>query len=577
MKTIDSRLQETCAPTGEVYYVDLESLRIYENPVYFEDVRGGILAEEMGTGKTLMCIGLIAATKGQRASPPERESTVVPSPQESEFADEGDHAPPSLADVAINTIWKNNIWWENGIPEHCQRAMMARNAYYEVTVARRSRSLRQAAPLIENKRLFLGKGTIVVCPPNLVMQWRSEMSKHVDPDFFKVLVMDKADSPIPPVQELLEYDVLLFSKSRFDRESREDMDSKGRRASGGRPLVCTCPYVGATRTRDCTCFNPSAVYKSPLSSIRFKRLIMDEGHFLGSGNKTKGATVTERLSVERRWIVSGTPSNNLLGATAGMTVEEDETEEEVQLRAERLLEERKSFQESELKDLEKLGNMVKDFLRLEPWALQDERKDQVRFHPLGRLTAADSEQASWDSYITKGFLKHRVGSQQCVQNILERLVIRHSAQDIEKEHKLPPLYHKIVRLKPGFFEKIATNIFIMALAVNAVTSERQDEDYMFHPKNRGELRVLINNLLKESGFFWTGNSSSDVIDTVSIAQKYLKKKAGQYSPEDEKLLRKAVQAGNRALNSGVWRSLSHFHEMGTSRIRFILGFYADHS
>lgn len=104
----------------------------------------------------------------------------------------------------------------------------------------------------------------------------------------------------------------------------------------------------------------------------------------------------------------------------------------------------------------------------------------------------------------------------------------------------------------------------MFLAVNAVTSERQDEDYMFHPKNRGELRVLINNLLKESGFFWTGNSTEDVMGTVSIGEKYLKSKVGEYSPEDMRLLKRAVEVGKYALNSGVWKSLSHYHEMGTS-------------
>lgn len=377
MKTVDSRLQETTAPTGEVYYVDLESLKIYETPVYFEDVRGGILAEEMGTGKTLMCIGLIAATKGQRACPPEREISVVPEPREVDPVDETSHLPPSLSDLAIKAIWQNNIWWIDDIPEHCQKALTTRNAFYQVTVPRKSRSLRQALPLTEEKRFYLGKGTIIVCPPNLINQWQTEISKHVKPGFFKILVLDKNDTPIPPVKELLEYDILLFSKPRFDRESREDTDGKGRRASGGKPLVCTCPYIGATRTRDCTCFDPSAVYKSPLSFIRWLRVIVDEGHFLGSGNKTKGVAVTERLNVERRWIVSGTPSNNLLGATAGMTVEEGETEEEVQLRAEQLLAERKSFQESEAKDLEKLGNMIVHFLRLEPWAPQEERKDQV--------------------------------------------------------------------------------------------------------------------------------------------------------------------------------------------------------
>lgn len=49
-RTRDPRLKEVFAPTGEIYYLDSETMEIFQEPRYYEDVRGGILAEEMGTG-----------------------------------------------------------------------------------------------------------------------------------------------------------------------------------------------------------------------------------------------------------------------------------------------------------------------------------------------------------------------------------------------------------------------------------------------------------------------------------------------------------------------------------------------
>lgn len=48
---IDSRLKEMITPSGEsTYYVDLDNLKVYKKAFFYDDVRGGILAEEMGTG-----------------------------------------------------------------------------------------------------------------------------------------------------------------------------------------------------------------------------------------------------------------------------------------------------------------------------------------------------------------------------------------------------------------------------------------------------------------------------------------------------------------------------------------------
>jgi hypothetical protein len=70
-----------------------------------------------------------------------------------------------------------------------------------------------------------------------------------------------------------------------------------------------CPGFKTTRVPDCKCNQPKL---SPLFQIRWKRLVVDEGHIHGT-DKTNISKVASLLSVERRWLVTGTPTTNLLG------------------------------------------------------------------------------------------------------------------------------------------------------------------------------------------------------------------------------------------------------------------------
>ncbi len=65
---------------------------------------------------------------------------------------------------------------------------------------------------------------------------------------------------------------------------------------------------------DCQCKYPTSV--SPLLGIRWKRLIVDEGHIV-SEHTANLASLAKILSAERRWMVSGTPTTNLLGLGLG--------------------------------------------------------------------------------------------------------------------------------------------------------------------------------------------------------------------------------------------------------------------
>ena len=49
-------------------------------------------------------------------------------------------------------------------------------------------------------------------------QWQTELAKHFDEGAFHILTLDKMGQRIPPAAELMQYDIVLFSRARFEKE-----------------------------------------------------------------------------------------------------------------------------------------------------------------------------------------------------------------------------------------------------------------------------------------------------------------------------------------------------------------------
>lgn len=102
----------------------------------------------------------------------------------------------------------------------------------------------------EPKRVILASTTIIVVPRNLCKQWQSEIRKHVDENVLRILVMDDAKRPLPCPDELRSYDIVLFTRGRFEIEIRDGADDQGTYVDQLKPLLETTSsltYHGASR------------------------------------------------------------------------------------------------------------------------------------------------------------------------------------------------------------------------------------------------------------------------------------------------------------------------------------------
>ena len=329
--------------------------------------------------------------------------------------------------------------------------------------------------------------------------------------------MDNASVSLPDLEDLIQYDVVLFSKPRFEKE-----------ASDGVEVV-----IGQTpRTMHDDSY-VKEVYRSRLRDVHWLRIVIDEGHEFSSSS-TNAVHVAEKLvTAERRWVVSGTPARDrlygievdLASTTDDFTESDDGFHHSPAGSASRLskmgqnLDRRKEF--NPLVDIgpfsaaKSIGLLVQHFLRTRPWAQDD---------------SVDTRAPLWEDYVYRHeHFRNRTftGFSSCLRRTLQNLVIKTQPDDVEKDILLPPLVHKVVRLEPSYYDKLTANLFILVLTGNAVTSERSDVDYLFNGSARSaKARYQLVANLRQSNFFWTGFSASDVQSAIDHATEYLEKGPG---------------------------------------------------
>ncbi|CAM9724626.1 unnamed protein product [Ectocarpus sp. 12 AP-2014] len=135
------------------------------------------------------------------------------------------------------------------------------------------RRIDRAEVLVERLRaLKPSSATLIVVPPPMLPHWRNQLTLHAEhgrlgPVFFD----ERSDTRLPPVDELKEFGVVVTTYQRLTNEQPGWSDS-------------------------------------PLSRIHWLRMVLDEGHAMGTSAMTSCGDVARRIEAERRWVMTGTPT-----------------------------------------------------------------------------------------------------------------------------------------------------------------------------------------------------------------------------------------------------------------------------
>ncbi|XP_022745851.1 F-box protein At3g54460-like isoform X1 [Durio zibethinus] len=126
---------------------------------------------------------------------------------------------------------------------------------------------------LDSVRLYLSRATLVVVPSNLVDHWKTQIQKHVRPGQLQLYVW--TDHRKPLVHSLAwDYDIVITTFNRLSAE-----------------------------------WGPRK--RSVLMQVHWLRVILDEGHTLGSSlNLTNKLQMAISLTASNRWLLTGTPTPN---------------------------------------------------------------------------------------------------------------------------------------------------------------------------------------------------------------------------------------------------------------------------
>ncbi|KAM0462946.1 hypothetical protein ACHAPV_003069 [Trichoderma viride] len=203
----------------------------------------------------------------------------------------------------------------------------------------------------------------------------------------------------------------------------------------------------------------------------------------------------------------------------------------------------------ERKDLDRIGAITALYLKARPWAnIEIENGDTV---------------ADWTKYLM--LPKHHPKSQgrfESLASTLNSLIIRHRTSEIKT--LLPSVNEKVVVLEGSYQDQLSLNLFSMMIVFNSVQSQRTDADYFFHQRQKRSLLQIVHNLKQASFFGGSFFTADEIAKSVETAEKFLAERKIPISPEDESLLRQAIQFGHLAMHNRLRNLTNQFHETAVS-------------
>ncbi|XP_050094766.1 E3 ubiquitin-protein ligase SHPRH [Anopheles aquasalis] len=275
------RLQCTSIPEIQ-FYRDLYSFEVFDSePPAIPIPSGGILADEMGMGKTVEILALILSNSRQTVAPSHNLS--LPDDYSSDEEDEEE-----LMCLCLKTHRRKTI-----VCRKCKR-LQHRDCMLKYNITSDAWHLCpecwRTEPLVESR------ATIIVSPVSIKHQWLSEIRRHVSKPDFRVFLYNGVTEPggwISPL-DLASYDVVLTDYNVLKPELY--FTEENRRMSRHEKR-----YLQAA---------------TPLTMIRWWRVCLDEAQMV-EGVNNSASKMVKALPAVHRWTVTGTPIektiNNLHG------------------------------------------------------------------------------------------------------------------------------------------------------------------------------------------------------------------------------------------------------------------------
>ncbi|KAG0319477.1 hypothetical protein BGZ99_005093 [Dissophora globulifera] len=548
---------------GKTYYLNMANNHcvISSQPAAtWDDVAGGIICEDMGTGKSCICIALIMSTLHRPSHPPSIETElychldsdtspqtaiiqegfgskdlVIKAPSDAQF--------PTLRDLAAASVKLNGIDYTvltDHIGIYVQELLDNSTVHYidANTTGRTTKARTKQFKMVQAEtEVFLSSSTLVIVPANLMDQWCNEVNKHTD-DF--ALSLFRIQDTVPDHWTLMKHDMVLISQSSFAKEYEPGTYSL-KHTKENMPCQCRQLYMR------CRC--PIARTISPLMQIRWKRVIVDEGHSMGL-KLSDHTLLAEKLHAEHRWVCTGTPTFNLTN------LRPSSSSSLATLNASKNL--------SDRNDLDRLSTLMHTFLRLQPYHEERTLFQKRIGKPLAEHDRIRTGETTTTTMApTNGFEDWTLATLSSVARmryLMERIMVRNRPMDVAREVRLPPLYERVVLLDLEYFQALTMNCQVAFIQSNAVLSERVDQDYLFHPSNRKALTQTIANL-KEQCFWYPGGDKfqddlRSALGSVERAKaKHESTLGGHYSEEDFELLKDIADNITAALTDKGWDAI----------------------
>lgn len=258
------------AADGTPFYLNtFEGSLSLSPPAPTPDMRGGLLCDEPGMGKTITVIALML--KSLRADAGLRHVHEVP-------------PTPVVNHVGVRS--------------------------------RRWRASEEASPRV----CLDSDATLIVCPSTMVDHWAYQIMRHTHRGALRVATVIKP-SQMPSAAEMASLHVVVTTFDVLSKEYGLGSPAVGSKEWYGRNGT---PGRGSLSWRYTDCHAPSTPSGaeeektlSSLAQVEWKRVVLDEGHVMGASSDSNKALMCARMQCGARWICTGTPTPSTPGSALG--------------------------------------------------------------------------------------------------------------------------------------------------------------------------------------------------------------------------------------------------------------------